>query len=321
MPAGFLFSSLSLWPLAIALGAEAALCAWALGVRIEPLRWWRSFLLSALHLGIVGAALASASYLGLGRAFETIGPIYLLLHFGVLIGAMIAGVLDQLRLGVEHDRDQAAASAAATEHRQSAHWLHDDVSSEIKLIELRLRANDLQPDDVAAALSDLDHQLRLRQLDELFQSGSVRLAEILQPFVRNAQSHGITITSVPTFDDASEIVDERLGRLFARATSVITANAMLAGADELGFAIGADGDHVTVAVTDNAGGFDLADVPAGRGLWQLGQELGTTNIEVSPAGDSPADGSTVTVTLNRLPADRFPTKLTRKAVRGTTAPG
>ncbi len=295
MPSSPMAGLLSLWPLAVALGVEAALCAWALGFNVEPIRWWTNFLRSPLHMGIVGAVAGSVVYLGLEGAVTTVIPIYIVVHLCVLGSAVVARVLDRFHRAIDVRLETEVAAAAASEHRQSAHWLHDDVSAELKLVELKLRNGDYGANEVAGALSDLDHQLRLRQLDELYRSGSVRLAEVLQPFVRNAQSHGITITTVPTFDDASAVVDERLGRLFGRAVSVTSSNAILAGARELGFAVESDDTTITLSVTDDAGGFDLSSVPAGRGLWQLGQDLGTADISVDPCGD----GSTVRIVLRR----------------------
>jgi hypothetical protein len=303
---------LTMWPLAVALGVEAALCAWVLGFDVEPLRWWRNFLRSPLHMGIVGGAIASIVYLGAGEAAATVLPIYLVIQLCVLGSAAVARLLDHFRLELDRRREADVAAAAAAEHRQSAHWLHDDVSAELKLVELKLRNGSFTAEDVAAALSELDHQLRLRQLDELFRSGSVRLAEILQPFVRNAQSHGIHITTVPTFDDASAMVDERLGRLFGRAVSVTSTNAILAGARELGFVVQSDDETIALSVSDDAGGFDLTSVPAGRGLWQLGQDLGTADISVEPSDR----GSTVTIVLRRHLDGSNPEKRSR---HGATA--
>ena len=310
MPLSPLFGLMSMWLLAVALGVEAALCAWALGFDVEPVRWWTNFLRSPLHMGVAGGVAASVLYLGIGDAVATVIPIYIIIDLCVLGSAYVALVLDRFRTDLDNRHQEAISAAAAAEHRQSAHWLHDDVSAELKLIELKLRNGSFGSDDIAVALSELDHHLRLRQLDELYQSGTVRLAEILQPFVRNAQSQGISITAVPTFDDASAIVDERLGRLFGRAVAVTAANAMLAGATELGFVVHSDVANIVLSVTDNAGGFDLRTVPAGRGLWQLGQELGTADISAEPYGK----GSAVTVVMRRHLSD------TQANSRGGSAP-
>ncbi len=314
IPNSPLFGVLSMWPFAVALGAEAALCAWVIGIEIRPWQWWNSFLRSGLHLGILGAAAASIVYVGFARTLTAIAPIYIVMHVCVLGGAIAAGALGRYRDSLIRSRDEAVSASAAAVHRQSAHWLHDDVSSELKLTELRLRNNSLGPGDVANALANLDHTLRLRQLDELFRSGTIRLAEILQPYVRDAQGHDIKITDVPTFDDASAMVDETLGRLFGRAVSVVTTNAILAGASELGFAVSSTGDTVTLSVTDDAGGFELTEVPAGRGLWQLTQDPGSVDLTVEPSDK----GTTVTITLARS-AVPSQTSNNRMIADGTTS--
>ena len=288
-----LWGLLSIWPLAVAMGAEAALSCWEIGTEIAPIRWWLLFLRSPLHLGIVGACAAVVINAGAVSALSVALPAYLLLHLCVLVGALVAGAADRVRIGFEYRVNKSAANASAAAHRQSAHWLHDDVSAELKLVQLKLRRSSLGRDQIADELQALDHQLRLRQLDELFRSGNVRVAEILQPFVRNAQSHGIVIATVPTFDDARVILDERVGRLFGRAVAIVTNNAIVAGATELAYAVTSDSETVQLAVTDNAGGFEISDAPVGRGLWQLGKELGTSEIRTDPCGD----GTTVTVVI------------------------
>ncbi|MEM8619429.1 MAG: hypothetical protein AAGF73_06875 [Actinomycetota bacterium] len=286
---------MSLWPFAFALGAEAAACAWEVGFKIWPGQWCRTFVTSAFHFGIVVASVVALFVLGWQRGFEVIAPVYLGGALVVILGSFFAGVLDRFRRTVLHHEQAVVAEAASDAHRRSAHWLHDDVSSALKLTELQIRRGGVSLESIADSLAELDHRIRLRQLDELYMSGSVRLAEVLQPFVRNAQSQGVAICDVPTFDDVSVVVDERLGRTFGRAVSVLTSNALLAGATELGFKVTSSPEAITLQVIDNAGGFDLSEAPAGRGLWQLKLDLGAGGIEVAPNGA----GSTVTVTMPR----------------------
>ncbi len=293
---------LSLWPFAIALGAEAASCAWELGFDIRPARWCWTFATSPFHAGIGAAVVASVLVLGIERGVEVIAPVFFGGVLVVVLGSFSAGGFDRFRLAVLHSERAAVAEAAADAHRRSAHWLHDDVSSALKLTELRIRQGSAEREAIADALAELDHRIRLRQLDELYMSGSVRLAEVLQPYVRNAQTQGVDVREVPTFDDASTLVDEPVGRLFGRAVSVLTNNALLAGSTELGYRITSTDEAITLRVTDNAGGFDLREAPAGRGLWQLAHEIGTDSIGVAPDGA----GSAVTVRMPRRTAAPTP---------------
>lgn len=287
------YGALTTWPLAVALGIEAALASWELGITVRPTTWWKQFVLSPLHLGILGAMVAVFVNFGATDERGVAIVLYVLVHLYVFIGALTAGAFDYVRLRFDDREMWAAKLAASSEHRRSAHWLHDDVSAQLKLVQLRLRRGDLDADETADALQELDHQLRLRQLDELYQSGSVRVAEVLQPFLRSAQGHGIELHAVPTFDDAALMLDERTGRTFGRAAAIITNNAIVAGATRLSVQVSSDDDHIELIVTDDAGGFDVDALPPGRALWQLGQELGTGRIE-----STPIDGGTqVTVVI------------------------
>jgi signal transduction histidine kinase len=295
MPNTPFFGWLSIWPFAIALGAESGMVAWETGIDVDPRSWWIAFVRSPLHLGVIGASLAAIVNLGLSRTLQVALPVYLVVHGSIFVGAATAALLDRNRKDSVEREERLVRAAAAAEHRKSAHWLHDDVSSELKLVQLKLQNQQMSSGQLADELGHLDHKLRLRQLDELFQSGTVRVAEVIQPFVRTAQSFGTTITSVPTFDDAADIVDERVGRLVARAASVVVNNAIVAGATELGFRVKTDAQQIQLTITDNAGGFSLAEAPAGRALWQLGQEIGTGKIFVNPIDG----GSAVNVTIDR----------------------
>lgn len=135
-------------------------------------------------------------------------------------------------------------------------------------------------EQVGALLDELDFALRLRQLDELIESGTVRLAEVLQPFLRNAQNSGVLVERVPSYDIASTEVDHDTGNTFRRAAAVITSNALNAGATRLSFEVAVHDEHIDLVVIDDAGGFDASDITAGRGLWTLRHELGPDNLYI-----------------------------------------
>jgi hypothetical protein len=280
-------------PLGIAAGAEAALAAWALGFPIEPFNWFVSWLGSALHLGAIGAMLAGLLQLGWDDGRLTVVVLYLTLHAAIAIMAATAGVLDPVRADQVAEMRRQTEATIADEHRRRAHWLHDDVSSELRILSLRVQREDATPAEIVAMVDQLDHTIRLRQLDEVMRSGTARLTEIIQPYVRSAQAHGVRIVSVPSFDEASLVVDALTARFVARATAVFTSNALNAGATEVGYALSHDDRSITVVVTDDAGGFDLADAPAGRGLWQLARELGPENLTTRRSGR----GTAVTATI------------------------
>lgn len=288
------WGGVAVWPVSIVLGCEVALCAWRIGVDVRPVRWYRSFFVSALHFGALGAVLASI----VRSADEVRNAIeyYALFHLLAVLVCLTAGLLDLVRV-VQLQADQRDANRiVADEHRRRAHWLHDDVSSQLRIVSLKVQHNAATPSDVVALIDELDHTLRLRQLDELLDSGTARLAEIIQPYVRNAQGNGVTISSVPSFEDASLMVGTATGRTFARAASVFTANAIQAGATEIGFHISHDDTEIVLGVADNAGGFELNQVPAGRALWELAHTVGPGRLDV----DRVESRTTVTI---RIPLD------------------
>jgi len=183
------FGGFALLPLGLVGGFEAATSAWSLGIEVRPRAWALEFLRSGVHLGLLAAAVATAVA---GEAWIAVTS-YIVILACVLLGCGTAATVDGLRRLQNAQDDRLVRATRAAEHRQGAHWLHDDVSAHLGLAKLRLRRDTTTPEDVARTLDDLDHEIRLRQLEELFQSGTVRLAGVLQPYVRRAQNDGITI--------------------------------------------------------------------------------------------------------------------------------
>ena len=107
------------------------------------------------------------------------------------------------------------------------------------------------------------------------------------------RSHGAAIDNVPSFDEACLIVDSDIGRLFGRAAAVLTSNALNAGARTIGFAVSSSPHTITIAVTDDAGGFASGSLPGGRGLWSLENDPRVQSVDIGPV----ADGSCVGVTI------------------------
>ncbi|HEX8804606.1 MAG TPA: hypothetical protein VF743_10440, partial [Acidimicrobiales bacterium] len=104
--------------------------------------------------------------------------------------------------------------------------------------------------------------------------GEAQLAELLQPYVRLAQDHDVTVVEVPRFEEAAITVHSDAGWLVQRALGVLVPNAIAAGAQHLAFRVSSGRDGFAIEVEDDAGGFDLAHVPAGRGLDGLQRDLG-----------------------------------------------
>lgn len=290
---------LIMWPFGVALGGDAAITSWAIGWYPTPLASYTRYLRSAIHLGLLGGLVGVFASRGWHTGQHAALPIYVTFQIWVLLGTLTASWLGVLRRKERLGLHVAARSAANDEHRRAAHWLHDDVCAELRLVAIRVQGRTADLDEVKDMLDDLDHHLRLRQLDELLESGSVRLAEVLQPYVRRAQNHA-SIGEVPSFDEASLIVDAVTGRLFGHTAAVLTSNALNAGASVVSFEISSTDGVVSIAVTDDAGGFRSKELPDGRGLWTLRTNPKVRSIDI----DDTTDGSRVRVTISIDREDR-----------------
>ncbi|HEX7096623.1 MAG TPA: hypothetical protein VF183_12125 [Acidimicrobiales bacterium] len=269
------------WLFGIVIGCEYALVARSIGTRPHPWRWWRRYLLSPWHVCV---AVGSAA-VGLALTNDPV-PFALSLYLtiqGVVFAAVVeCSVIDGIGNRFRDELRQHARMVERRKHREHAHWLHDDVCGELRLVRMKLETSDPSPQEIAAQLDELDHRLRVRQLDELLQSGTVRIAEILQPFVRRAQAHGVRVSEMPRLEQASVEVDEPVGRAVQRAAAVLISNAAEAGATEIAIRVNAapDEGRIELCIDDDAGGFDIRDVPAGRGLDSLRHELGEHALEL-----------------------------------------
>ncbi|MGB8860947.1 MAG: hypothetical protein WCC60_16930, partial [Ilumatobacteraceae bacterium] len=285
----------ALWcsPFAVAGGIDASLTCSELGWRARPRIWYVHFLRSGFHLGIVGAVVATFAVGGASR-LSVVVPLFVVLHVWMAVAVATLWIISRL-YGIEQDeRRQALAEVVESERRQRAHWLHDDVCAQVRLVSLKLQTNAATTDEVVGMLDDFDHQLRLRQLDELFGAGSVRIAELLQPYIRYAQNQGVTIAGVPGFEEAAMQLSEQSARLTARAANVLTSNALNAGATVVSYGVSTDGGFLRLVVADNGPGFSLHTVPHGRGLWALGNDLQPGRLTVEP---NDGGGSVVTAAI------------------------
>lgn len=161
--------------------------------------------------------------------------------------------------------------------------MHDVVLSEIRLATLQLEVGAASVADAHRALLDLDHRLRLGQLEATIFTGRVTVGEVVQPHVRRAQALSVAITATPDRTVAARTIGPELAHGLNRALSVTCSNALHAGATEIAVRVFAGRAHGLVAeVSDNAGGFDLADAPLGRGLSSLRTHLGAGCVSRRP---------------------------------------
>jgi signal transduction histidine kinase len=272
------WSALLSWPFGISLGCDAAITSGAIGWRPSSWQWWSSIVTSPIHLGVLGG-LAGYSW---GRPSEntlqTVLPIYATTHLWFVVSCVSAWFARHISAAETAATLSTLTEAADQERRRSAHWLHDEVCANLRLVTLTLQNGSLTTDGAARRLEDLDFALRLRQLEELLESGEVHVAEVLQPFLRNAQSHGVVLDSSPTYETASKVVSPQQGYRLQRAAGVLISNALNAGAGHLSVAVEIIDDLVQLSVFDDAGGFDTEQIAPGRGLWALRDELGAENL-------------------------------------------
>jgi hypothetical protein len=270
------------WMFGMVLGCEATLGAHSMGATVRPWTWWRRVVLGGAHLLIAIAAVVVGVVVGGGDGVIVGIATYAALQFALFIAAMQSWELERIRDLRDLESRAYAQALEQRQHRQRAHWLHDDVCSELRLLRLQLETNQIEPTDIAEQLDELDHRLRIRQLDELLQSGRVRLAEVIQPFVRRAQAHGLHVREVPRFEQASLELDEHTGRMVQRAAAVLMTNSIQAGATEISIraALHEDGRAFELRFDDDAGGFDYYAIPPGRGIDSLRHELGPGSLEL-----------------------------------------
>lgn len=278
---------------AVALGVDASLTCMDLGWRARPTIWYRNFLRSGFHLGVLGALIATFVFGG-GRRLSIALPLYVCIHVWLCTALVTVWIIGSIHRGDQAERQQAIADVVEDERRQRAHWLHDDVCAQLRLVSLKVQTDAATQGDIVQLLDDFDHQLRLRQLDELFGAGSVRIAELLQPYIRNAQNHGVNIAHVPAFEEAAVILSEAEARLFARAANVLTANALNVGATTISYDVTTSAKRLLLSVSDNGPGFTLSDVPHGRGLWSLIDDLHPGGVEITT---SELGGATVIASI------------------------
>jgi hypothetical protein len=264
------------WPLGSVVGCECILTAWALGVELNGPAWWWRFQRSSVHGGVVLVCVITVA-LGPERLGEVLA-VFVTFQVITLSAAVTCQGLDTMRHVFVSRDERLRRTALADGHKRLAYWIHNAVTTPLRDVRLRLQAGNLTPAEMVAALERSEHELRLRQIDEVLATGTIELAELLQPHVRRAQDSGVVVTEVPRFAEAGVTVEGDVGRLVHRALDVLVPNAIAAGARQLAFRVSADPGEVAVEVEDDAGGFDLALVPAGRALHGLQQDLGADRV-------------------------------------------
>jgi len=217
-------------PLGVLAGADGSLTIWALGITTRARVWVWRFMSGPVHFGVLGALLAVGAFGESLPTFRTLIALYLAMLTGLIVAGLTVVMIDRLSLAVEQRVAEERHDALADERARRAHWLHDDVLSEVHLATLRIASGHATPEQINTELRDLE---RLRQLDDMMSAGTPRVYEILQPHLRRAQNLGIQLDRVPTHEVTRLEVDEHSGQLLKRAVSLLTSNAINAGTTRL----------------------------------------------------------------------------------------
>jgi hypothetical protein len=270
------------WVLGIAFAADVQESYEAVGLDSEELASGRIALAPATIGAVVGV------FLVIGWRGLSDGVLrYLAFWAGVVVMfAFAARFFVALARRRELDRSMLVELAAADVYRRQAAWLHDDVISAITGLQQSLeRDGPSTIDGLRESLHKLEHGLRLQQSDQLGRSGRGRVKDIVQPYLRLVASRGATVVEPPTLETSSTVLSPDAAWLLRRSLGVLIPNALHAGAMHIRVGLtppehSPNGD-LMVEVEDDAGGFDVEPLPAGRGLDTLSEDLGFGRLNLS----------------------------------------
>jgi signal transduction histidine kinase len=265
-----------LWIWSFALAAESLVHSIASGrVTVDPVTLWRD---GCVAVGAIGTSLA---FERIDLAWTSV-LVAAAIALSWMLSMLIRAALRQHQRAIEAERSEAEAA----ERRRRANWIHDELLSELRLARLRLETAEGGTRQALSELIDIEHRLRIRQLDAELESGGTRLAEIVQPFVRMVTGAGCRVDGVPSSEVAGTWIHATAGYELKRFFGVAVPNALLAGASLVVFEVELDGRRLVVRIRDDAGGFDPEQVQVGRGRERLERELGPERLStlVDPIG-------------------------------------
>ncbi|MGE0732970.1 MAG: hypothetical protein AB7O92_33995 [Acidimicrobiia bacterium] len=269
-------AALGAWTVALSVpagfmaGSDAFATSMLTGMELGGRDAWLRFARSPLHLGMVLGTVATAVI-----GFAPSAALVLITVELTAVAACVALALWRLFAEAEAGAADSTVQRALRDERQRhAARLHDDVVSRLRLLRARMEQPDPDVIDLRHDVVAIEHELRIEQLDAALRAGSASIAELVQTYVRFAVSCGVAITEVPRPDPADAALDPATGWLLKRVLAGTVHNAVAAGASMLAVRVErrADGS-LAVEVEDDAGGFELGDEHAGRGLFRLRQEL------------------------------------------------
>jgi hypothetical protein len=262
---------LEMWPLGAAIGLDAFVTLRTLGVPVDPRRAVPAVVASGGHAGIVLALVVVAS-----PAAGWVAPRQALaLYVGIVVNVVLALLATYGAMAVSRAVDRDEAAHRAEEARRRANWIHDEVCSLLIPLRQSVRSGLLTDTrEIAAQLDDIDFELRHVQLEQTARHGSISLADLVQVWGRRVQAAGIELVA-PPWEVTRAALPETARHRASRLLGVAVPNAIAAKAGRI--TIEADrevGGGIRLAVVDDAGGFDVDQLPPRRGLHRLLTELG-----------------------------------------------
>jgi signal transduction histidine kinase len=274
-----------IWPLGVYIGTETAITEMIIEHPHPVQAGIIEVLTSPVHTGLL-AGFVGAAVIGRGSAVEIAIEAVVAIETLIVSGVATRAAINRLSYAEQERTDRVRAEERSIERHRRAHWIHDEVCADLRSVKLQLASGPMTAAQIDAELDELDHRLRLRQLDEIIAGGDVTAAELIQPYLRRAQSAGVALVDVPRYEEASVKMPARQAEILRRAVAGLVNNALAAGTTTLAIRLSHGTGDIAVTVEDDAGGFDLSAVPAGRGLSALADEVGSDNVRVtrSPTG-------------------------------------
>jgi hypothetical protein len=282
------------WPLGVYIGAEGRITTILIGAERRAREILRQLVLSASHFGLLAAIGVFWAYSDSNHSSVIALQLAYLAELVVAVGAVTYSILAGVDKAALLSQSLLQRNVEVNERRRRAHWIHDDVCADLRSVRIKLATREMTRSEMMSELDELDFRMRVRQLDEIVEGGTITAAEVIQPYLRRAQNAGIQLIEVPRHEAASISVGVQAAEVLRRSISGLISNAEAMGARKLSIRFTSSTSTLTLDVEDDAGGFDLSDAPAGRGLASLAADPLVRELNVSPG----LEGAVVTVIMS-----------------------
>ena len=257
--------------LGLPIGTEVAVTLRLVGIRSNPLRSFQQFLCSQISIGIAVGIIAVS-------ALSPNHPLYAIATYTAIVTACVVAASAAWTATRWFERGESSQQSLLSAQRkadlgQLAGWLHDEVSSPIRLIRVKMANGSFEPSQLIVELDRLDGELRLGQLEKLIDAGISRVRDVAAPYLRLAERHGVEIVDVPSQEAADFVLARDQALVATRTIAVLIGNALQAGTTRISLRAHVTNAELEIEVEDNAGGFEPSAAHFGRGLSDLRELL------------------------------------------------